>query len=168
MSKAQHLPLYIGDKLLIVDPGLTTGIAHGVYTGGRTFDLLAAGEVGWYDRFSLRELILPDIQHIVVESFRLYAHKAEDQINNSFPSVHIIGMVEAFAWLLNINSRIVYQPASVRTGVQVLPEHEAEVIGSAHMHDAYQHLRYYVLTNKAKHQEVRGAPNLPSTGETSA
>jgi hypothetical protein len=155
MSKAQHLPLYLGDLMLVIDPGLTTGVCRGVYTGGRTFDVLSCGEVGWDDRFVLRELVGERPHHIIVESFHLYAHKAQDQINNTFPSVHIIGMVDALAWIMGIVNRIVYQPASVRTGIQVLPEHESDVKGSAHMHDSYQHLRYYVLTNKDKRQEER-------------
>lgn len=112
------------------------------------FQLTQAGQIPWQERFScLKKLIIEDLPcWIVVESFRLYEHKAQDQVNSDFPSVRVIGAIEAYLEGVGRLDRLVLQPASVRSRVQILNEHKPMLVNKVHAHDAYQHLRYFFVT----------------------
>lgn len=186
----QQPPLYLHDIVLAIDPGETTGYVVIRYDGmtandtdrhvgrqvqgGRQFTVLVAGQYEWDQRFRIQQRI-QDADHIVMESFRLYAHKAQEQINNTFPSVETIGIVTAFAYLEAKLGAIVMQPASMRTNVDVLNEHKGYVQAHVHAHDAYQHGRIYILKHKNKRLtfrpsvegEARRAAYQAQTGEAS-
>lgn len=131
-------------KLVAIDPGHTTGYVEAEATDG-VLTLTKVLQIPWEERFSLMSLLcaLPLPDAVIVESFRLYAHKARAQINNDFPSVRVIGIVEAAAYLVDILDRVHFQPASIRTRVQVLPEHQEVDRAGPHARDAYQHLRFF-------------------------
>jgi hypothetical protein len=132
-------------RILAIDPGHTTGVATGLWDSGLDFKLWNAFQLPWEMRFTLaHEIDLADL--IVIESFRLYKHKAQDQINSDFPSVQVIGAVEAFAWRLSKLEKIVKQPSSCIQNVKILSEHEEFTRGLIHAQDAYRHLRYYIVT----------------------
>jgi hypothetical protein len=146
-------------RVLGIDPGETTGLVEARFDDDG-FHVVHAVDVTWENRFSLmyylycgtpRQGLLiepPDI--VIVESFRLYAHTAHSQIRSDFPSVRIIGMVEAFLYNYPCkipceHSEIVFQPASSIALVAIEKEH-GMVLGSAHMIDAYKHVRYFYIT----------------------
>lgn len=137
-------------KLIAIDPGSTTGFVE-AETSLVGITLLRVIEIPWERRFALRDLLwnegsqpVPD--KVIIESFRLYAHRAQSQVNNDFPSVRVIGIVEAalheFGWL----DKLVFQPASVRSRVVVASPYR-EQLRSPHTHDAFQHIRYYYVTH---------------------
>lgn len=146
-------------RVLGIDPGETTGFVEARFDDDG-FHVVRAADVTWEDRFSLMYYLycgtphqgplvgLPDI--VIVESFRLYAHTAHSQIRSDFPSVRIIGMVEAFLYMPpgyypHEYENIVFQPASSIALVAIEKEH-GMVLGSAHMIDAYKHVRYFYVT----------------------
>jgi hypothetical protein len=142
-------PLTPGEVIFAIDPGGTTGICVGRYEARHAFTIFDAWCVPWSERFDIKTslaLHMPD--RVVVESFRLYAHAAQDQINSDFPSVRVIGMVEAFLSDLHWLDKLTFQPPSVRQNVEALAEHRNLVNKSAHTYDAYRHLRFFVLANR--------------------
>lgn len=150
-----------GDVVLAVDPGQTTGICCATYRGGDDgfqFDVMACREIVWVERFALRHYV-PAVDWIVTESFTLYESKKDSQVNSYFPSVRVIGILEAL-----VNEMpgvrldpedIVFQGASQRKSVKVQEKHLMFVRGSAHKRDAYQHLRYFIIMKiKAQKEEA--------------
>jgi len=141
-------------RYVAFDPGGSTGFCEAIATlSDRTFQVVKSCTIDWSDRFKVGDLLqgtdeapLPDA--VIVESFRLYQHRAKEQIGSDFPSSQVIGMIEMIAWQIGILDKVVYQPASNISRVQVLPEHKPSVAASEHARDAYRHLRYYILTNK--------------------
>jgi hypothetical protein len=133
-----------------IDPGETTGLVIARLHADNTYDVLAAEEIAWDDRFRLIPL-LRDYQPstIVMEAFILYPHKASDQIGQMFPSVRVIGLVEAACNFLEL-SQPHFQMAAVRTRVKVLPQHELK-LRSTHTRDAYKHLRFYLVKSQHAH-----------------
>jgi hypothetical protein len=145
-------------RIVAIDPGLTTGYVDlQLSFSDASIRIVRAEEVRWERRFELEKLLFgaeemppDDWPHVVVvESFRLYAHKAKDQINNDFPSVRVIGTLEAFLNHRQIMNRLVLQPASVTALVAIEPEHARILGASEHMKDAYKHARYYMLHHRA-------------------
>jgi hypothetical protein len=134
--------------ILAFDPGETTGFVAGMFDGDKDFGLLRCEEIPWENRFSRTwkwlQFYQPD--YIVVEAFRLYPHRAMEQIGKDFPSSQFIGIISAYAWKLQLPS-ITLQPASVRSSVKVLPEHRTMIGTSKHIVDAYRHLRYFIIVN---------------------
>jgi hypothetical protein len=109
------------------------------------FALTSVAEIPWSARFSGVQAVLAHADHIVVESFRLYASRAQDQINNSFPSAQVIGIIDTWAWMYNKYEKIVEQPASDIGRTVVLPQHLAAIgTGSEHKKDAYKHVRRFI------------------------
>lgn len=146
-------------RIVGIDPGETTGFVDvRLYNNGN--HVVVAKLVTWENRFTLDELIwgmpitkfddfsppVPPPDAVVVESFRLYAHAAANQINHDFPSVRIIGIVETVLNAAGCLDRLFFQPASIRQSVQI-PEEVKETLGSSpHTQDAYCHVRYFVIT----------------------
>lgn len=114
------------------------------------FEIIQIGEIGWEDRFTIWDVLdkhrkfwgMP-YRAIVTEDFKLYAHKAQAQVNNDFPSVRFIGILDSYCHTRNVP--LVFQMASVRKSVKVLDEHKDLIKSSPHSRDAYQHLRYYIV-----------------------
>lgn len=145
--------------ILAIDPGYTTGIALGenvcISPNATTFDVTLARELLWEDRFNFLTFFrnLPPLKAIVIEEFRLFKHRATDQINSEFPSVRVIGIVEAYAMQFGYLDKIIYQrPADIHIGgkaaLSIPPEHKAMLAFSNHATDAYLHLRYYIKTHR--------------------
>jgi hypothetical protein len=89
---------------------------------------------------------------LVVERFTPYAHKAQSLTYDTLPAVQVIGIVEAFASMINYPlNAIIYQSANVMKHVEILPEHAAIVgRGSEHRKDSYRHVRYCIVTNRPR------------------
>ena len=124
--------------VLGIDPGQTTGVVC-LVNGEVDF----TQEVPWDLRLSsfcdMFKVMRPDL--IAVESFHLYPHRAQSQIGSIFPSVEVIGIVQAFAWTFFWDVPIVWQTASMIKLVAILPEHQRLVKHSEHLQDAYKHTR---------------------------
>lgn len=136
-----------------IDPGKTTGVVVARLHDNGGLDVLEHRFVMWEDRFDLSPLFErmsveygPPAQiAVVVESFRLYPHRSQQQIGSDFPSVHIIGMVDLLVYLWSF-PEIVYQPASAIAKVRVLSAHQHLIPPAPpHISDAYKHVRLYGL-----------------------
>jgi hypothetical protein len=145
-------------RIVGIDPGQTTGYVDVDFNpDSGHWQVVDAREIAWGARFYLKPLIAGDPNFgmgarplptwIVMEDFTLYAHKAQDQIGSHFPSVRVIGALEAYTEELGIFPNLILQPASVRGRIKILPEHEKWLVGSAHKKDAYQHVRYFIVTH---------------------
>jgi hypothetical protein len=146
-------------RVLGIDPGETTGFVEARFDDDG-FHVVRAADVTWENRFSLMYYLYcgtpqqgpliepPDI--VIVESFRLYAHTAHSQIRSDFPSVRVIGMVEAFLYNLpccrpGVFEDIVFQPASSIALVAIEISHR-DLVRTVHQSDAYKHVRYFYIT----------------------
>jgi len=152
MAKKAQLTLQAGQLITVIDPGVTTGVCQMRYLGKRDFDVLCVVEVPWDRRFSLREYI-KGVQYIVIERFALYETHKNDMVNNTFPSVQVIGICDAYMYEYDMLDRVTFQPASSMTQVAILPQHEYLVRGSEHKKDAYRHGRYYILMHRDRSDE---------------
>jgi hypothetical protein len=151
-------------RIVGIDPGQTTGYVEVLCDpDSGEWQIIDAREIAWEDRFILKPLLTcssvkfiadgPELPvepllpaYVVCEQFTLYANKARDQVGSHFPSVRIIGTLEAYLDEYHILGRLMFQGASVRERVQVLPQHESMLGTSDHTHDAYQHVRYFIVT----------------------
>ena len=140
--------------LIAIDPGKTTGICCGVRAHNvQKFDVTLAREVTWNNRFWFREYLFDCrdvIEKIIIERFKLFPKRETmlAQINSEFPSVRIIGIVEAYADIYGLLDKIVYQEPNDRKSVHTPIEHQQALGASDHVKDAYRHLRYYLLTHQ--------------------
>lgn len=150
MATKKVPPLVVGEKILAIDPGGTTGIAFVRYLGGRDFELRYVTQLIWNERFLVNNY-MKFADRIVVEDFRLYESKAKDQINADFPSVQVKGIIECYAYQMGMLDRIYYQMASERVNVKVVDvEHQKLLTAMVHATDAYRHARLHVLMNRAR------------------
>ena len=145
-------------RLIAIDPGQTTGYVEVMFhpeTG--LWDVTDVREITWDCRFDLKPLVADVLvpghpllfpSFVVCERFILYPHKAQDQIGSEFPSVRVIGVLEAFLWELGLLEVLRFQNASVRERVKVLPADLSKVGHSPHTIDAYQHIRYFIVSNE--------------------
>lgn len=145
--------LATGAVILSFDPGLSTGVGLARVGEGTDFDVLQLAILRWENRFAVRDYLehMPD--RILLESFRLYRHKAQHMVNDTFPSCEVIGIIEAYAYQLGILDRVIRQPASVRQNVLVLDKHR-DIVAAAgpedHPRDAYKHIRYHIVVNRER------------------
>ena len=138
-------------RILGIDPGRTTGYVDIDLHENGEYRVADVAEIAWENRFDLLDFIgaswpdgqphLPDI--IVVESFRLYPHKAKSQIGNDFPSSQVIGIIELSAHIHHISYNVLFQPASSIARVKVLQDLSA----ADDIRDAYKHARLYIVTS---------------------
>ena len=150
MATQKIPPLVVGEKILSVDPGGTTGIAFIVYQGGREFELRYVTQLAWVERFTLNAY-MQHADRIVCEDFKLYESKAKEQINSRFPSVQVIGILECYAYQMGMLHKVYYQMASERVNVTVAnSEHKKALQTMVHATDAYRHARLHVLMNRAR------------------
>jgi hypothetical protein len=142
-----------------IDPGHTTGyVVIEDQDESPGFSIVEVKQISWDERFSIADKLLapydqsvgpvgptPPEARVVCESFNLYPTMAAGQahIRSSFPSVEVIGIVSYSCHLYHI--RFSQQPPSVRSRVQVLPDHKDLLRGQPHATDAYRHARYYLL-----------------------
>ena len=94
---------------------------------------------------------LPVPQYTVVENFRLRPGRAMEQVGSTFPSVEVIGLIEAFQFVTKNYFKLVYQEPAIISRVQVLPEHAPLFVGKPHAADAYRHARYFCVTAAQRH-----------------
>jgi len=144
-----------------VDPGTTTGVCL-IVADDRSNDFQVVGvwQIPWEDRLSFFPALLhgtftnqgkPQLPEVVViESFHLRPGRAMEQVGSVFPSVRIIGIVEAFASLCTPEPLLVLQDPSVIGRVEILQQHSAMLSTLIHAQDAYRHARYYCLTTSKR------------------
>lgn len=136
--------------IVSLDPGQTSGLVVAQISSDANINIIQATELPWGGRFSLRQFLFtawPDV--VVCEAFRLYAQAAKAQINNEFPSVRVIGLLEAYLNETVGLDRLHFQAAMCIQRVEVLEEHKSALRGMVHARDAYKHLRYYAITRLA-------------------
>lgn len=145
-------------NIVAFDPGKTTGVARARITGARTYSIIDAYQISWEDRFSAIKNTLYSADHrpdiVVVEDFRLYPHAAQHLINNSFPAVRVIGIIEAFCYEARI--KLEFQTPASRKSTVVPDEDRPLVRQLKHSLDAYLHLRYWVLLNGKRYFASEG------------
>jgi hypothetical protein len=145
--------------IVAIDPGSTTGVCiireqPSVECG---FQVVSVWQIPWEQRTSFfmalfngtfatdnGKPLLPEI--VVIEAFRLRPGRAMEQVGSIFPSVRIIGIIEAFIEISLPKPLMVFQEPSVIGRVEVLPEHKEALSGLIHATAAYMHARYYHLT----------------------
>jgi hypothetical protein len=172
-----------GAIVIGVDPGKTTGLAIVEALGSVPFaspagrviqvrwgmQILDASDVPWNDRFVITDIIAAWFKQVgnvwvVCEAFNLYAHAAQSQINSDFPSVQIIGMLQAEMHRLNRYDRLIMQPASTRKPIQIKGEYKQPLQGLHHAKDAFKHARYFIITQKDKLFDHEATKTLPTDG----
>lgn len=144
-------------RILAIDPGKTTGVVVAEIQDHEVTGIVQQFELGWEERF----MLIPFIQgmrpeqgapqqfsEIVLEAFRLYPHEYRRQVGSDFPSVRVIGIVEAAAYLAGGLDSITLLPAGVKSKVAVLEDHGRVLLRSEHVRDAYKLARYYAITRK--------------------
>jgi len=154
------------DKIVAIDPGGTTGVCAIEETASHVegvpdFQVVMVEEILWENRLTFFEALfygrlttingeplLPDV--VVIESFRLRPGRAMEQIGSNFPSVRVIGIVEAFVALCINEPLLVFQEPSIIGRCEILAEHASMFRGLIHAGDAYRHARYYHLTTRRK------------------
>ena len=143
--------------ILGIDPGQTTGVCM-LKINDDDFEVVMAEQIPWSRRkedlwalfTATFEEELPVPQYVVVESFRLRPGRAMEQVGSTFPSVEVIGLIEAFHFLAKSNFILSYQEPAMISRVQVLGEHASLLLGKVHSADAYRHARLFYITNKAE------------------
>lgn len=142
--------------ILAIDPGQTTGVCALESDPENNIRVVAAVQIPWSRRIedfaallagtSEEGLQQPDV--IVFEAFRLRPGRAMEQVGSIFPSVRVIGIVEALHYTMDLKCPIVYQEPSILSRTEVLEEHKQHFVGREHAADAYRHARYYHVTRK--------------------
>lgn len=145
--------------IVAIDPGKTTGFCvigcPADVMHPDIYDVFQASEVEWKNRFFFHAFFALhriEIRAIVIERFKLFRNPKtmEAQINSEFPSVRVIGIVEAYAELFDLGNKIVFQEPNDRRSAQIPRIHWKALGTSDHVRDAYRHARYYVLTHRTK------------------
>lgn len=138
--------------VVAIDPGFCTGVCRvridpGFSLGGVAF----AKEIPWDQRFSLYQLPAYYPKDVfIMESFRVYPHKAQDLIGSDMPSCQVIGIVEAALYHAGKLDQLVYQQAIATKGVKIPPDFSSVFGSSEHMKDAFKHIRYWAAFRKNK------------------
>jgi hypothetical protein len=143
--------------ILALDPGATTGYC--LVDDSTGFGVVSVGEIPWDSRLGLLTALIGGTsahngllqpQAVVVEAFRLRPGRAMEQVGSIFPSVRIIGIIEALLYQRPDRSKVplVFQEPGIMARVEVLPEHADLFVGMPHAKDAYKHARYYTLTTR--------------------
>lgn len=65
----------------------------------------------WFEHGLLIEEVKPDV--VVIESYRLFGHKAKEQSGSSLETAQLIGYMEIVAWMDNI--KVILQDPSTKT-----------------------------------------------------
>jgi len=142
--------------LVSIDPGGTTGFCVFQFPSGiitETYAVHTALEVRFSNRLWFRSFFLKyqeEIGIILLERFKLFRNPKtmEAQINSEFPSVRIIGIVEAQAEMYGLFDRIRFQEPGDRKSANI-PRYDWAAVGpSDHVKDAYRHARYYTLMHR--------------------
>jgi hypothetical protein len=111
---------------------------------GHTKDFTQKDEEGLFDWLAKQTGY--DYQLVVMEDFRLYAHKAQQQIGSDMQAVKVIGIITTWARLNKIP--VVMQMPTIKaiaekwTKVEPTGDHNR-----SHWVDAYNHGMYYLIKN---------------------
>lgn len=120
-------------RTLGLDPGETTG--YGLFEDS---DLMAHGIINLplTNIWSLLNALSPT--KIVMESFRLYPHRAEHKIFSSFPEIEVIGVVRL--WCLLNSVELQEQSASIGKRGNDYLEALGITVSNKHARDAVSHV----------------------------
>lgn len=130
--------------LLAIDPGKMNGLA--------VFD--KEGKVVVYSQCVMADIVdliqdyldEYDISHMVVEDFKLFGHKAKQQIGSKMEASQVIGKCETIAQLKKLE--FVKQPASILPIAQMWTQ--TKMPGNhtvSHQISAYLHGAYWLIKN---------------------
>ena len=139
-------------KIVSFDPGVTTGVtiinvpdlSYSIPLNLKAKTLVEyTGEVKEFkDILWLFTKFEPD--KVVLESFKLYPHKAKDKIFSSFPTVEVIGVIKYISQMRNLT--VTEQGANTK---KFYDNKKLRMCGvykglSPHERDAIRHAFYYV------------------------
>lgn len=135
-------------RILAFDPGgKTTGVIVADVYGIDNFDVISVIQFDYNNRFELLKYLIDfDTDIVIIENFFLYEHKKDALVYDKFLPVRMIGVIETFCYLRNVQ-KVIYQNAGQiksKPPVKILPEHIQQLKGLNHAKDAYKHLRLYV------------------------
>ena len=149
-------PIYV----LSIDPGKTTGIVLASCKSPKDFTVISAKDWKWSSRFEIPEYYNLDNPlglmyslsnfngqiptYVVIESFNLFRHKAQQLTGSDFPAVRVIGMIEYAMSEAGILDRLITQTPSQRIRAKILDQHVQDLKGLHHAKDAYKHLRVFI------------------------
>jgi hypothetical protein len=136
----------LSGRVLILDPGETTGVA--LFEDGY---LLNAGQIVIRENFSkLEEIFLATLpQYVVCEEYRIYGGKAMSHAHSTIPTLRYIGAIQMLCSQRDIN--IYFQSASRAKGFCTddrLHDWGMYVEGLQHARDAIRHGAAFYLFNK--------------------
>lgn len=87
------------------------------------------------------------LKKVIMEDFRLYSNKAQEQINSKMETTRVIGRIEAVCKIKNVP--IVLQMPSVKTtGYRYIGKTRPTVKKKQNPMDAHVHFMYWAVTNK--------------------
>lgn len=144
--------------IIAFDPGYHTGIvaAYNVNYQTRSYDLARCSVVEYPVRAHVQDWLSPSnwaepIEAIIIEDFLLYKDKALAQTGSRFEAVKVIERITMCAELAGLESKIVMQLPAIRLSAKGMPPEHAKIIApNRHLTAAYQHLRYYIFSQKHK------------------
>lgn len=151
------MPLQNKSIIMGFDPGGTTGYCVGRIDNTLTlgFEVVRCNVIQWDDRIPAVKALLHHYRPslCIVEDFVLYASKAKDQIGKRFPSVLVIGILEAYLHELSLNP-MVLRLASTISRTEIPKAHQSSIpqldaVTREHAMDAYKHIRHYLVAQKA-------------------
>lgn len=144
------LDLDLAYAVLAVDPGdKHVGLASWVggpeprrETGEVSHDEVVKRFTAWH------QMYLPNAQILVVEEFRLYAHKAQQQKESEMLTAQLIGVLKHVAGELGV--QVVLQPAGIKKATRrQLRARKIKQIGrGGHARDAELHLMHFLIKEK--------------------
>ncbi|MBT9167368.1 MAG: hypothetical protein DDT19_00697 [Syntrophomonadaceae bacterium] len=132
-------------RLLVIDPGETTGIA--IFDRGQIESVKQLTGAGPAMIQELNEFFRLWPTHVVVEDYKVYAHKTKEHTWSSLFTPKLIGAIEALCTLQGLQP--VMQMASCKRFVtnDKLRAWNMYVTGP-HARDAIRHGCYFLLFNK--------------------
>jgi len=133
------------ERLLSIDPGKHVGWA--IFENGTVKDLGAISGVEKFDEW-LHEVPAKygPVDVVVMEDFRLFRHKAQQQIGSRFEASQVIGLVTS--WARRNKAELVMQNADIlgiapKWSKMPMPKDHSK----SHHVSAYNHAFYYLVTN---------------------
>lgn len=138
-------------RLLAIDPGKATGWA--IFENGVVKTMGAEHSVEAFDKW-LHDV--PEkfgkIDVVVMEDFRLFRHKAQQQIGSRFEASQVIGLVTS--WARRHGAELVMQKADIlaiapKWSKMPMPKDHSK----SHSVSAYNHAFYYLITNDMRMPE---------------
>lgn len=135
------------------DPGLHTGIA--IWDDKGKF-------IKWHTTHSNEELhayLAEDVEGIKVviyEDYRLFRHKAQEQVGSKIPAAQAIGIIETFARIWK--AKIIKQPSSIKSTAEKWTGLVTAGMSHDKTHpiDAFNHGEYYMIKLGLKEIKIRG------------